>query len=57
MRSSHSAERWGRSDSGVPESPVFGAKRQKRAKDMKKKILCVYPVPATRILAYFFKTL
>jgi hypothetical protein len=23
MRSSHSAERWGRSDSEVPESPVF----------------------------------
>jgi hypothetical protein len=22
MRSSHSAERWGRSDSGVPESPA-----------------------------------
>jgi hypothetical protein len=31
MRSSHSAERWGRSDSGVPESPVFGAERQRCA--------------------------
>jgi hypothetical protein len=33
MRSSHSAERWGRSDSGVPESPVFlpAARAKKRA--------------------------